>query len=231
MEKGKLIGIIGAMESEIAEIKENMTVNETVNIAGIDFTKGTFGKVNVVVAKCGVGKVFAAACTQAMIMKFNPALIINIGVCGALSDELDLCDIVVGEKTVQYDMDTSAVGDPVGLISGINKIYFDCDAEFIRLCEAILKERKLNYKKGVVATGDRFLNSRDDINRAKGEFAAISGDMESASIGHVCFINNVPFGILRSISDKGDEQSAKDFSKTVNKATHIIFEIVMDLFR
>jgi len=229
MEKRKIIGIIGAMESETAELKKRIVVESVVTISGIEFVKGTLGKTDVVIAKCGIGKVFASICAQTMIMKFAPDLILNIGVCGALDEKLGICDFVIGEQTVQYDMDTSAVGDPVGLISGINKIYFDCDADACKKLEDILKKKNVNYIKGVVATGDRFISSSELVHKIRKQFNAISGDMESGAIGHTCFINNVPFAVLRSISDKGDEQSGEDYAKSMMDAANRVAEIITEL--
>ena len=229
MERRKVIGIIGAMESETAELKKKISIDETVKISGIEFLKGKLGETDVILAKCGVGKVFAAICAQTMIMKFAPDAILNIGVCGALDGRLDLCDVVLGEKTVQYDMDTSAVGDPVGLISGINKIYFECDTEIKNKIEEILKRNNINYLCGVVATGDRFFNSKELVESVKSRFSAISGDMESGAIAHACYINDVPFEVLRCITDKGDENSGEDYKRSLEPATRRLAEIVTAL--
>lgn len=225
----KVIGIIGAMESETAELKKAIAIEETVKIAGMEFTKGRLGKNTVVLSQCGVGKVFASVCAQTMILKYSPDLILNVGVCGAIDKELALCDMIIGEKVVQYDMDTTAVGDPLGLVSGINKIYFDCDKSFCDTCEDILKRKNINYKKGVAATGDMFLNDSALTEKIRTNFGAISGDMESGAIGHVCYINDVPFGILRCISDGGDENSAEVYNRTLSYAAHIVFEVVSAL--
>ncbi len=225
----KKIGIIGAMEIEIEEIKKNITVVQTETVAGMNFYKGTLGNTEVILAQSGIGKVFSAACTQAMIMKFAPDIIINIGVCGGLSKELHTGDIILGDKVVQYDMDTSAVGDPIGLISGINKIYFDCDANTNSDIEDILKAKNINYKKGVVATGDKFINDSALVKWLCDNFDAIGGDMESASIGHVCCINNVPFAILRSMSDSGDENSDNDYKSSLDYAAKTTCDIIIEL--
>ena len=225
----KTIGIIGAMEVEIEEIKKSMSVSETVTIAGMKFLKGTLGNTSVVLAQCGIGKVYAASCTQAMIMRFAPDYIMNIGVCGGLSKELKTGDIILGGKVVQYDMDTTAVGDPAGLISGINKIYFDCDDEMNNRFEEILQGKNIKYKKGVVATGDKFINDSVLVAWLKDNFDAIAGDMESASIGHVCYINGVPFGILRSMSDSGDENSDMDYKSSLDYAAKTTADIVIEL--
>ncbi len=116
------IGIIGAMDVEVAELIESMENIKKDTISGIVYYEGTLQGKDVVVAKCGIGKVHAAVCTQTMILKYNPAAIINTGVAGSLSASLDIGDLVVSNKVVQHDFDTSGVGDPIGLISGIDLI-------------------------------------------------------------------------------------------------------------
>ena len=120
----KPIGIIGAMDIEVDGIVASMSNTTIEEISGVKYYSGTLSNKNVVVAKCGIGKVFAAICSQTMILKYNPCVIINTGVAGSLSNELNILDVAVADKVVQHDMDTSAIGDPKGLISGINVIYF-----------------------------------------------------------------------------------------------------------
>ena len=225
----KKLGIIGAMEAETKELMSLVKDGETITIGGMSFCHGTLENTEVVIAQCGIGKVFSAACTQAMILKFKPDCIINTGVCGSLTGELKTGDIVLGEKVVQYDMDTSAVGDPVGLISGINKIYFDCDASMNEMIEKILCKKGVNYKKGVVATGDRFISDSKLVKELRESFDAVGGDMESASIGHVCYINNVPFAILRSMSDSADESSNDDYTHSLEYAVKTTFDVIKEL--
>ncbi|MBR5479771.1 MAG: 5'-methylthioadenosine/adenosylhomocysteine nucleosidase [Clostridia bacterium] len=225
----KTIGIIGAMDVEVCELKKKIDAPESKVIAGIEFIKGKIGNTTVIVAKSGVGKVFAAVCAQIMILEYTPDYIINTGVCGSLTKELHALDVVVGEKVVQYDMDTSPLGDPVGLISGINKIFFDCDVKLCDILCGILSGNDINYKKGIIATGDKFINDSTLVKRLNEDFGAIAGDMESAAIGHVCYINNIPFGIIRSISDSGDEDSNVDYQQTVEFAAGVTVEIVTEL--
>ena len=216
------------MEVEVEAIKNSMEILETVQIAGMTFLKGTLGSTNAVVCRCGIGKVFAAACAQAMIMCFAPDFILNMGVCGALTKEVKTGDIILGEKVLQYDMDTSAVGDPIGLISGINKIYFDCHEEINEKIEQILKCRNINYKKGVIATGDKFINDSALVKYLQEEFDAVGGDMESGSIGHVCYINGIPFVILHAMSDGGDENSHDDYASSLDFAVKNTVEVVLE---
>ena len=114
------IGIIGAMQMEVDNLKEAMENQSTQVVSGVQFVSGTIGEVDVVAAVCGVGKVFAAICAEAMILTYQPDMIINIGIGGSLTKDLGLLDVAVATDVLQHDMDTSALGDPVGLFSRKN---------------------------------------------------------------------------------------------------------------
>ena len=123
----KLVGIIGAMDMEVSGLISKMENAKSTVFGGMTFTEGKLCGKNVVISKCGIGKVFAAMCAQTMILKFAPDFIINSGVAGALSESLNIMDAVIATRVVQHDMDTSPLGDPKGLISGINVVYIDTD--------------------------------------------------------------------------------------------------------
>ena len=226
--KSNLIGIIGAMDIEVDALIASMTETEEKVISSVKYVKGKLFNKNVVVAKCGIGKVFAAICTQTMILEYNPAVIINTGVAGSLEKGFNVLDVAVAKSVVQHDMDTSAIGDPRGLISGINVIYIDtCEKVSNALKNASLSV-KCNVKEGVIASGDKFMadpQEKAEINR---EFKAIACEMEGASIGHVCYVNKVPFGILRTISDgDGAEMDYMTFApKAAVQATEIVKEFI-----
>ena len=117
-----MIGIIGAMGVEVLALAELLENKKCEKISGIEYMSGTIYGKDVVLAVCGIGKVFAAICAQTMILKYNPDVIINTGVAGTLSDELSIGDIAIADSVVQHDMDTSPLGDPVGMLSDINII-------------------------------------------------------------------------------------------------------------
>lgn len=214
----KTIGIIGAMDIEIDGLVAKMTNVNTKKISSITFYQGEISGKSVVVAKCGIGKVFASICAQTMIMEFKPSVIINSGVAGTLTRELGVLDIAIAKNVAQHDMDTSAIGDPVGLISGINLVYIDANNDVVNALENACKA--LNYKalSGTVASGDKFVASYEDKNRIATTFGAIACEMEGASIGQTCYVNNVPFGILRAISDgEGAELDYQEFAPLAAK--------------
>jgi len=206
-----MIGIIGAMDIEVESIKNLLSDTKTENISGVNFVIGKFDDKDVVVAKCGVGKVFSALCTEAMILKYNPSVIINVGVAGCLTPELKIGDIVIACDVVQHDMDTSPLGDPVGMLSDINIIHIRTDERITGILEDSVKNAGFEYRTGTIASGDQFVASSDKKDFIKRNFGAISCEMEGGSIGHVCYVNQVPFAVLRAMSDGADDGATMDF--------------------
>ncbi len=206
------IGIIGAMEIEVQELIETMENTEKETISGITFYKGTLQGKNVVVARSGVGKVHAALCTQTMILKYAPDTIINTGVAGSLNVNLDIGDLVISDNVVQHDFDTSAFGDPKGLISGINLVKIPCRQELVqKIKKAADTIEGTNVVVGTIASGDQFICSSERKDFIVENFGALCTEMEGAAIGHVCYINNVDYCIVRAMSDKADGSAHMDF--------------------
>ncbi len=227
----RLIGIIGAMDIEVDGLVATMTDTSVKEISGIKFYCGKFGDKSVVVAKCGIGKVFASICTQAMIMEYHPDAIINSGVAGTLSSDLGVLDVAIAKNVVQHDMDTSAIGDPKGLISGINVIYIDASSKVINALENACKKKNAKFKTGTIASGDKFISQKEDKDFIKKEFSAIACEMEGASVGHVCYVNNVPFGIIRAISDgEGAEMDYQAFASLAAKQSIEIVKNFIELY-
>lgn len=224
-----MIGIIGAMDIEVNNLKALIENKQTKTISGIEFVWGSIHNKEVVVAKCGIGKVFASICAQTMILNFNPEYIINTGVAGTLTNELCVGDIAISESVVEHDMDTSPLGDPVGLISGINVINFNADAHLISTVQAVLNENNFNYKTGVIASGDQFIATKAQKEIIIKNFDAIACEMEGGSIGHTCFVNNVKFIVIRAISDSADDSSAMDYPTFLKMAAENSFKITLSL--
>ena len=213
-----MIGIIGAMEIEVEGIRALMTEKEEKIISGVKYVIGKLGNNNVVTAVCGIGKVFAAICAQTMILTFNPDLIVNTGVAGSIDASLNVFDIAVADKVVQHDMDTSPIGDPKGLLSGINVIYMYTDEKASELLIKLVKEAGINTACGAIASGDQFIASKAQKDEIKSNFPdAVACEMESASIGQVCYVNNKKFAILRAISDNADGDAIEDYPAFAKK--------------
>lgn len=206
-----MIGIITAMNCEAEAVRKNLSDSRSSRIGNVEYTRGILGNTEVVVAVCGVGKVFAGACTQTMIVDFGCSHIFNIGCAGSLSEKLDIKSIISATACVQHDMDTSSVGDPVGLISGINVIELGCDEKFNADFAEFLAAKGETLKTGIIATGDRFIKSEEDRSYISRTFGAVAGEMESAAVGQLCYANNVPYNAIRIITDKAGAASNDEY--------------------
>ena len=200
-----MIGIIGAMPVEVDGLIKTVNNTKKIVISKIEFWHGFKGNTEVVIACCGVGKVNAAIAAQTMILNFKPKLIINSGVAGGIAINVNINDVVIASSVAQYDLDTTALGDPLGLIPDINCVFLKCQAENVnKLCEIAEKEVHGTNSKavlGIVATGDRFVSTREEGQKIHKNFGAIANEMEGGSIGQVCVHNDVNFCVLRVISD------------------------------
>ena len=214
-----MVGIIAAMNIELELIKSKLDNITEEKAGGIIFYRGFYKNSEVVCAVCGIGKVFAAMCAEAMIIKYKPSVIINTGVAGALSKDLKQLDCTVAEKCVQYDMDTSPLGDPVGMISGINRIYFEADKDYSDVLMSCYGKTKPVYC--TIASGDAFVCDKDKKEYITKTFGASVCDMESAAIAHVCYVAETPFVISRVISDNADDNANLDFLTVCKKAADI----------
>lgn len=209
-----MTGIIGAMRIEVETIRSLMENKRSEVVGGVEYISGTLHGKEIVTAVCGIGKVAAAMCAQAMILKFAPERIINTGVGGSLSEKLAIGDIAVAESLVQHDMDTSPLGDPVGFISGIDIINIPCDKKVVdTLADCVEKLDGVKAVKGVIASGDQFIADAAKKDFIKSNFNAVVCEMEGASIAQVCYTNGVPFGVVRAVSDCADGSSHMDYGE------------------
>lgn len=230
--KKAAIGIIGAMQIEVEALCAAMENTERETVGNMTFVYGELRGKKVVCAKCGIGKVFAAMCAQTMILKYAPDCIINSGVAGTLSASLSIGQIALAEQVVQHDMDTSPIGDPVGLISGINVIYIPTDPAVTAALAAAVGSEGVPYLRGTVASGDQFICRTPEKERIKANFdtadkPVIACEMEGAAIGQVCYVNKVPYGILRAISDGGDENAFADYPTFLAAAAKTATEVML----
>ena len=210
-----MIGIIGAMPIEVEKLQDVMQNVEIIEVSKVKYYLGELNGVRCVVAFSGVGKVNSAVCAQTMIFKFNVDKIINIGVAGGLLENMKTGDIVISTKSVQYDVDTSAVGDPKGLISTINILELPCSEILKNKFVNVLKsDDKLNFYKGIIATGDQFIIDKSILKDIRKDFDAIACDMETGSIAQVCYLNDIDFLSMRIISDNiNNDNSHMDYEK------------------
>lgn len=196
-----MLGIIGAMDKEMDALFAQMEGASPSRIGYSRYAEGLLAGVPVVISRCGPGKVNAAACAQAMLMRWQPEAVINIGVAGALMDALNVTDAVIASSCVQHDVDTSAVGDPKGMVSGVNMIHFPCDEVIREMLTEAADEEGLTHTAMAIATGDRFVEKPEEKRLIAAEFGAAACDMEGGAIAQVCVEMGVPFAAYRTISD------------------------------
>ena len=196
-----LTGIIGAMESEIRDLRASLTDETVTQTAGMSFFEGRLYGRDVVLARCGIGKVHAAMCTQVLIDRFHPQLLLNIGVAGALDGRLQIGDIAVADCAVQHDVDTTALGDPPGMISGPDCVYLPVDPDASARLKECADRLGIPHISGAVATGDRFVEKLSEKEKLAACFNAVACDMEGGAIAQVAMENGVPYAAYRAISD------------------------------
>ena len=240
----KRFGIIAPMKIEAEHIIAAMENARCETVGGIEFTLGkirmandhaggAIGEADVVVAVCGIGKVFAAMCAQTMIVTYHPDCIINTGVAGSLSRDIGVGDVVIAEDVVEHDMDTSPLGDPVGLISGLNVVKMHCSD---KLRMSVLRNAAAHVLEGtgtkvftdrVIATGDQFIADAEKKRWIAETFGASVCEMEGGAVGQVCTANGVPFAIVRTMSDSADGGAVEDYPSFAKKAAGISAKIVI----
>ncbi len=221
-----MIGIIGAMSVEIEGIKAIMTEKEDTIFGDLTFTKGKLLGKDVVITVCGEGKVNAAMSAQTMCLNYRPQIVINTGVAGGLADGLKVGDVVVGTAAVEHDMDMSPLGFEKGFICGVDGIYMECDEGVVKALSQSVEQCGLSYQTGVIASGDQFISDSGKKEWLKDTFHAAACEMEGGAIGHVCVRNHIPFGILRAISDGGDDEASLSFPEFVALAAKNSIEVV-----
>lgn len=213
----KKIGIITALTEEfkvIEDLMKDVTIAEKYNLK---FYQGSINNKEIVLVTCGIGKVNAARATQMMIDAFDIEYVVNVGVAGSLNEKLEIGDIVIGEKLVQHDFDLTAGGDPKGYISEELGREFISDKMLVEKCENIIRNdlKDINSKIGTIATGDVFCQEITLKEAIIKEFQADCVEMEGAAIAQVCTLCNIPFIVIRSISDKPNGHNNIDFEKYV----------------
>lgn len=213
----KKIGIVVAMDEEFEEVKRKMKDIKTKNIYNLEFVAGKIGKSECVLVKCGVGKVNAARTTQVMVDNFELKSIINVGSAGAINDKFEIGDVIIGKKVVQHDFDITAFNHNKGYITGVGDSV-ECDCDMINKLKEMLaneEERKYNVDFGIVATGDIFCTDPKMKNKIRTKFNADIVDMECSAIAQVAYLDEIPFLVIRSISDSPNGKNASTFDENL----------------
>lgn len=209
-----MIGFICALAIEVEGIVNMMENKEETTAAKITYIKGDIGGKEVVCCECGIGKVNAAMSTQIMIDLYHPDVIVNSGIAGSLSGNIRIGDIVVSDDCVQHDMDGTEMGDPPGEIWFNDEKRIDIPADKAtadKLYAACKTIKGIGVFRGRIASGDTFVAAHERRQRIADLFGALACEMEGAAVGCVCYRNDVPFAILRSISDDFNNNEFVDF--------------------
>ena len=214
-------GIIAAMQEEMQEIQKLMKNISNKEIYGLNFIEGKISDKTIILVEAGVGKVNAARTTQILIDKFDIDAVINIGSAGAANDKLNIGDIVIGKKLVQHDFDITAFGHPKGYISNAGQ-YFSSDRKLIEKMENAIKNLEnidFNIFLGTIASGDIFCTNINMKEKIKNKFNADAIEMEGAAIAQVCQLDNIPFIVIRGLSDSPNGNNEITFEQYLEKAS------------
>ena len=226
------LGIIGAMAVEVATLKEQMENMTAATIAGMEFCAGRLEGLDAVVVQCGVGKVNAAMCTQILCSVYGVTHLVNTGIAGSLCAELDIADLVVSTDAMYHDMDVNVFGYPIGQVPGMDVVAFPADEKLSACAFAAAEAVNPGHtKSGRVASGDQFVSRKEQKEHIIAVSGALCTEMEGAAIAHTAYRNNVPFVILRAISDKADDSAEMDYPTFEALAAHRCAQVTMHLAR
>lgn len=231
MKNNRPIGIIGAMDIEVDTLKASIDNCKTEKVGEMTFFSGTLNGTEVIVVKCGIGKVNAARCAQTLADRFSVAAIINTGIGGGIGDGLSVGDIVIGESLVQHDFDVSGFGYAKGYMFLGDKdkpTEYIADKRLIELIEnAALKHISAQrIKKGIIATGDIFVSDAEKKSEIKNGFNALVTEMEGAAIAQTAQANNIPFAVVRALSDLADGSAAESYEAFEKETAFLSAEII-----
>ncbi len=226
------IGVIGAMESEITTIRNSMENAKTTTIAGMQFVEGTISGKDVVVVQCGMGKVNAGICAQTLINDFHASCVINTGVAGSLTSDLGINDFVVSVDAVQHDYDVSPIGFKKAEIPYTGMVSFPADERLrAKAIEAVKKAAPSSKAlEGRVCSGDQFISTKEQKDRITSEFGGLCAEMEGGAIAQVCYLNDTPYVIIRTISDDSNSVSFDEFqAEAADKCAKTVLTMVAEL--
>ena len=210
----KKLGIIGAMDVEVATLKEKLQNPVCKTIAGSEFCEGLLNDINVVVVQCGVGKVNAALCVQILCDCYQVTHIVNTGVAGSLNVDLDIGDFVISKDTIYHDFDCHVINPnySVGQVPGMAVRAFPADETLVRYAYLSADAQNPGHSRiGTVASGDQFVCASDQKQKIVSNTGALCTEMEGAAIAHAAWRNGIPFVVIRAISDKADDSAQMEY--------------------
>jgi adenosylhomocysteine nucleosidase len=209
----KKIGIIGAMEEEVEALRTKLQDPKKFQRASMDFYSGTLEGIEAVIVRSGIGKVNAGICTQILADVFQVDAVINTGIAGSLQAQIDIGDVVISTDTVQHDMDATGFGYEPGVIPRMETSFFEADKELVEKAAEACREAvpEIHVFTGRVVSGDQFVSDRAVKDRISSQFGGMCTEMEGAAIAQAAWLNQIPFVIIRAISDKADDSATMDY--------------------
>lgn len=226
-----MIGIIGAMDEEIALLFDNMTDKKEQTIANILFIEGKIHGENVILLKSGIGKVNAAMATTIMHERYKPTHVINTGSAGGFNENLEIGDIVISTKVVHHDVDATGFDYQYGQVPGM-PLFYHADRALIDYAILALKELDLSFKQGLIATGDAFMDDEARVRFVKQHFSSLlAAEMEASAIAQVCYQYNIPFVVIRALSDIAGKHSSISFEAFLEKAARNAADLIITMIR
>lgn len=230
-----MLGIIGAMDEEVAKLKETMEQVEITSRASMDFYKGKMSGKDVVVVRSGIGKVNAGICTQILVDMFGVDAVINTGIAGSLNADINIGDIVLSVDALQHDMDATGFGYEPGVIPRMEQSVFLGDEKLRKLAKECCEEVNpdISVFEGRVVSGDQFISDKEKKNYILSTFHGDCTEMEGAAIAQAAYLNNIPFLVIRAISDKADDSATEDYptfeAKAIAHSVKLVNAIVQKL--
>jgi len=226
------VGIIGAMEQEVTLLRDQIEGLQTHRKAGFEFYTGQLAGHEVVLLRSGIGKVNAAIGTTLLLDDFTPEAVINTGSAGGFDPELKVGDLVIGEKVCHHDVDVTPFGYEPGQVPGLPTC-FVADDTLAQVAEAAAAELDgLRCKRGLIASGDRFMHEPDDVARVRARFPAmLAVEMEAAAIAQACHLFETPFVIIRALSDIAGQENAITFEQFLDTAARHAAQLILNMLR
>lgn len=208
-----MIGIIGAMEEEVAQLKQEMQIEAVEETAGMSFCRGILCGKEAVVVRSGIGKVNAAICAQILVDQFKADTLINTGIAGSLDADIDIGDMVISTDALYHDMDATVFGDPLGQVPRMDTFSFPADEHLVRLAKLANEEANpdIGTFTGRIVSGDQFIHQKERKDKIAEHFHPLCTEMEGAGIAHTAYLNKISYVIIRAISDKADNSAKMDY--------------------
>ena len=216
------IVVIFAMKEEFDELVKYLKIENTFNLYDLTFYEGSINNINYTLVLSGIGKVNAARTTQIFIDNKKLDYIFNIGISGGIDNSLNVMDIVIGNKLVKHDFDITAFNYDLGYIPNI-EIYLESDKYLVN------KAENINIKTGTIATGDIFCTDKNMASRINQQFNALCVEMEGAAIAQVCKLSNIPYLIIRSISDVPNNNNVITYDEFIVKSSRNVAKFMYEL--